>query len=544
MGPVAATWQKREQNARDVRAGRERGKRRAERSFTAMARSDQRLSQLPLTLRRADALPLQQQIALQIRQLVAKGILLPGTRVPSTRALADQLGVARNTTAIAYELLVSEGLLEVRSSAGTVVSDGLPEALAPAPQPGSSGVAARARAAAASLPERARPMRLFERGSPPLHDFRIGQIDEALFPLARVQALARRSLGRSTTLLGRYGDPAGLPRLRAAIVDHLRRTRGVRCAVEQVVIVAGAQEGLNLIARLLLAEGSDVVVENPCYEGAASVFASHGARLLPARVDEQGLLPDELAGVRASLAYVTPSHQFPLGFTLSLSRRLGLLDWAAVSGAYVIEDDYDSDFRYEGAPLMALSALDTHGSVIYLGTFSKSLGAGLRLGYAVFPEPLASAAVAAKSVMNNGHPALDQLIVAELLESGAFEQHVRRLRREYRLRRDTLVRALELHFGPGRIDGGEGGMHVAWHSPEWLPPAPALVEHARRRGVGVYSLESAPVHCAGLGGPAPGAQGQRLTRLAERLLLFGYPCLSPPSIQRAIAALASDLPAP
>jgi GntR family transcriptional regulator/MocR family aminotransferase len=519
-----------------------------------MARSDRRLTQLPLTLRRLDAPPLQQQIVEQIRQLVAKGILLPGTRVPSTRALAEQLGVARNTTTIAYELLVSEGLLEVRSSAGTVVSEALPEVLASAPLASSRPGSERASSAPPALRTMHQAMRLYERGRPLPFDFRVGQVDESLLPLGPLRAAARRNLEASVALLGRYGDPAGLPVLRAAIADHLRRTRGVRCAVEQIVIVAGAQEGLNLIARLLVRQGSEVVVENPCYEGAAAVFTSHGARLVPARVDERGLLPDELSGVRASLAYVTPSHQFPLGFTLSLTRRLALLDWAAESRAYVIEDDYDSDFRYDGAPLLALSALDTRGSVIYLGTFSKSLGAGLRLGYAVFPEALAPAAVAAKSVMNNGHPAFDQLLVAGLLESGSFEHHLRRLRREYRLRRDCLVHALERHFGPSRVDGGEGGMHVAWHVPEWLPPAPALVEHARQRGVGVYSLERAPVHYVahawGSGAPRSWLQGptssehrEGLDPLAQRLLLFGYPCLSPPRIQSALAALASDLPA-
>lgn len=507
-----------------------------------MARSDRRLSQLPLTLRRLDALPLQQQIALQVRQLVAKGILLPGTRVPSTRALAEQLGVARNTTTLAYELLVSEGVLEVRSSAGTVVSAALPEALLCAPSVSSPRAMAQTRSAESPrAPPRA--MRLYERGALPAYDFRVGQVDEALFPVTQMKAVARRCLEETGALLGRYNDPAGLPELRAAVAEHLRRTRGVRCGPEQIVIVAGAQEGLNLIARLLVGEGSEVVVENPCYEGAAAVFTSHGARLLPASVDEQGIRAEELAGVRASLAYVTPSHQFPLGFTLSLTRRLALLDWAAASGAYVIEDDYDSDFRYEGAPLLALSALDTRSSVIYLGTFSKSLGAGLRLGYAVFPEGLARAAIAAKSLMNNGHPAFDQRVVAALLESGTFERHVARLRREYRARRDTLVQGLERRFGSAHVDGVEGGMHLAWHVPEWLPPAATLAEHARRRGVGVYTLESAPVHCEGLPAPTPSEHCRGLECLRQRLLLFGYPCLSPASIENALALLARDLPA-
>jgi GntR family transcriptional regulator/MocR family aminotransferase len=491
-----------------------------------MARSD-RLSQLPLTLRRSADSPLQQQIVEQVRHLVAKGILVPGTRVPSTRALAEQLGVARNTTSIAYELLVSEGVLEAGSSAGTIVSRALPELLT-----GASASAARVlgnpvagKRQSARFTQHA--MRLYDQEPELLHDFRVGQVDEALFPLRTFRGLVRNKLEASAALLGHYGDPAGLPVLRAAIADHLRRTRGVRCSVEQIVIVAGCQEGLNLIARLLVGEGSQVVVENPCYEGASSVLSSHGARLLPTAVDDEGLSVEALSTARAVLAYVTPSHQFPLGFTMSLSRRLELLDWAAERGAYVIEDDYDSDFRYEGAPLQALQALDTRGSVIYLGTFSKSIGAGLRLGYAVFPEALARAALAAKSVMNNGHPAFDQVLVAEFLGSGAFERHLSRLRHEYRARRDCLLRELRRHFGECRVDGAEGGMHVAWHSPESLPPAAVLAERARGRGVGVYSLARAPVHYAGL------------ERLAARVLLLGYPCLSQARIQQAIATLAS-----
>jgi len=485
-------------------------------------------TQLPLTLRRRTAVPLQQQIVEQIRQLVLREVLTPGARIPSTRALAEQLDVSRNTVAIAYELLTAEGLIEVHPARGTSVSRRLPKAFAPAP----SGVASKARAAERlrpAVPVRMPALALRAPDGALLYDFRLGQVDDALFPERSFRQLFARRLEATLEPLARYGDPAGLEALRVAIADHLRRARGIRCSPDRVVVVAGCQEGLNLIARVLLSPGMDVVVENPCYQGAASVFESHGARLISAPVDEEGVCVAALSDVRATLAYVTPSHQFPLGFTLSLARRLELLDWASRTGAYVIEDDYDSDFRYEGSPLLALQALDSQSSVIYLGTFSKSIGAGLRLGYAVFPESLAAAAVAAKSIMNNGHPMLDQAVVAEFLASGAFDRHLRRLRHQYLSRRDCLLRQIERYFGPCRVDGIEGGMHVAWRLPEGAPTARVVQQLALQQRVGIYSLEAAPVH----------AEGSVLA--SDSTVFLGYPCLAPERIERAMAMVAETV---
>jgi GntR family transcriptional regulator / MocR family aminotransferase len=488
--------------------------------------AQQHPTQLPLTLRRRTAIPLQQQIVEQIRQLVLCEVLTPGARIPSTRALAEQLDVSRNTVAIAYELLSAEGLIEVHAAQGTSVSRRLPKAFAPA-APGCTAASAR-------TSERPRPallarvpaLALRAPDGDLLFDFRLGQLDDELFPERPFRQLLARRLEAPLESLARYGDPAGLEALRLAIADHLRRARGIRCSPDRVVVVAGCQEGLNLIARVLLSPGMGVVVENPCYQGAAAVFESHGARLIATPVDEEGLCVSALRDLRAPLAYVTPSHQFPLGFTLSLARRLELLDWASRTGAYVIEDDYDSDFRYEGSPLLALQALDSQGSVIYLGTFSKSIGAGLRLGYAVFPESLAAAAVAAKSIMNNGHPTLDQSVVAEFLASGAFDQHLRRLRHQYLTRRDCLLRQIERHFGPCRVDGIEGGMHVAWRLPEGAPTAQVVRQLALQQRVGLYPLQAAPVHAEG-SVPA-----------SDSTIFLGYPCLGPERIERALALVA------
>jgi GntR family transcriptional regulator/MocR family aminotransferase len=329
----------------------------------------------------------------------------------------------------------------------------------------------------------------------------------------------------------RYGDPAGLRDLRSAIADHLRLARGIRAEPEQVVIVAGCQEGLNLVARVLVTPGARAVVENPCYEGAALVLSSYGAKLVGAPVDDEGLcverLPDD-----ATLAYVTPSHQFPLGPTLSFARRLALLDWAARSGAYVVEDDYDSDFRYEESPLLALYALDRADSTIYLGTFSKSIGAALRLGYVVFPPALVGAATGAKALLDNGHPWLEQAAAAEFLKSGGFERHLHRIRRRYLSRRDCLLHELRRHFGRCHVDGVEGGMHVAWHLPEGAPSAHALEARLAREGVGVYSFATAPVHMLDPVGEA------------DSIVLLGYPCLAEERIRSAVERIARALDRP
>jgi GntR family transcriptional regulator/MocR family aminotransferase len=486
------------------------------------------LQQLPLTIRRNGDEPLQTQIADQIRQLVTMGILAPSSRIPSTRALSEQLGVSRNTVTLAYDLLTAEGLLEVESSAGTMVSRNPPAAFlrvgTASQTPSSTAMATPARKPTAAG---ARGPRVYDPHAGKLvYDFRMGQPDPALFPVATWHRLLITRIDRAGPSLVRYGDPAGLRELRVAIADHLRLARGIRCEAEQIVIVAGCQSGLNLVAKLLVSPGARTVLENPCYEGAALVMASHGAERVAGAVDDEGLCVEGLPS-EAALAYVTPSHQFPLGPTLSFPRRLALLDWAARAGAYVVEDDYDSDFRYEGSPLLALYALDRAESTIYLGTFSKSIGAGLRLGYVVFPPTLVDAAVGAKALLDNGHPWLEQAAVAEFLTSGGFERHLHRIRRRYLARRDCLLHELRHHFGPCRVDGVEGGMHAAWHLPAGAPSAPDLQARLAHEGVGVYSLASAPVHMAGR------------VDAADSVLLLGYPCLSEERIVRAVEHIAA-----
>jgi GntR family transcriptional regulator / MocR family aminotransferase len=274
------------------------------------------------------------------------------------------------------------------------------------------------------------------------------------------------------------------------------------------------------------------VTECPCYQGAAFVFESYGGHLVPVEVDADGLKVSALPRRIIALAYVTPSHQFPLGATLSLEKRLRLLDWARRSRAFIVEDDYDSDFRHHRAPLMALKGLDQEDCVVYLGTFSKAIGAGLRIGYMVVPRQLAGPAAVVKTLMDNGHAWLDQAILADFIASGAYDTHLRRIRKIYLARRDCLIESLRQSFGEVALSGLEGGMHLAWHVPEPLPPAWEIQQRARRQGVGVYPLAMAAAHDYGRYGAA------------DRTLILGYTALTEDLIRRGVALIAASLEEP
>jgi GntR family transcriptional regulator/MocR family aminotransferase len=297
----------------------------------------------------------------------------------------------------------------------------------------------------------------------------------------------------------------------------------------QVVVVNGIQEALNIIARLFVRAGTPVAIENPCYRGALSVFESYGAEMVPVPVDRNGIVVDQLPERSVSLVYVTPSHQFPTGETLPIQRRVDLLEWAKRVGAYVVEDDYDSDFRFDGPPLSALSGLDTSAVVIYLGTFSKSIGAGLRLGYLIVPMELVEAAVTVKAILNAGQSWLDQAVVADFLSNGAFARHLNQVRVVYRGRRDCLLSELRKHFGEVTVSGHQGGMHIMWHVPHTFPNAKVIETTALNHGVGVYSLRSAV------------AFDFSKTPYSERSLVLGYSALPEDHIIEGVSRLARAL---
>jgi GntR family transcriptional regulator/MocR family aminotransferase len=356
-------------------------------------------------------------------------------------------------------------------------------------------------------------------------DFRIGRPDKGLFPRNLWRRLTSEHFDTFSRTVSDYTDPSGHPLLRQAIAHHLRTARGIVCRPEQVIVTAGAQEGLNLTARFAGIHGKPAVLEDPCYRGAALAFLGLGGRLVAAAVGDDGLDTDRLPKEGACLAYVTPSHQFPLGVTMSAERRVALIAWARRTGTLLVEDDYDSDFRHNSSPLVALQALGPE-CVVYLGTFSKSIGPGLRLGYAVFPAHLAAAAGALKSVMSNGHPWLEQAVTAEFIASGVFEQHLGRMRKCYLERRDTLMRDLIRSFPSTSVSGFEGGMHLVWKLDETQPIAETLQTICRRVGVGIYSLVNGPAY--------------QIEHRAEydRLVLLGYAGLTTAQIVEAVKRVA------
>lgn len=485
--------------------------------------------QLPILVDASSSRSLQQQIADQIRELILAGKLVSGSALPASRALASDLRISRNTVIGAYQRLSEEGFLETREQIGTFVAPQLPQeqaAQASTPVLVDIDCATLHR----RLHFRSRGHRVFNPDAAISHDFWVGRVDPRLFPVRAWRQLLMDKLRTPSVELCRYGDPQGLPALRSAIATHIGGTRGIAADPDQILITNGIQEGLSLLARLLVGQDTEVVVEDPCYCGASSVFASHGARLRPVPVDDEGIDPAGLPSA-AALAYVTPSHQYPLGATLSMARREALLAWSYRCGAYLVEDDYDSDFQHGRAPLPALKSQDRNDHVVYLGTFSKSLGAGLRLGFMVLPAQLVKPALAAKALLNNCQPWLEQAALAAFIDKGGFAHQVRRLRRACAERRDHLCAAIEHYFPEARISGTQSGMHLVVTVPPHFAEARQIERAARRIGVGVYSVASSN---ARLFDPA---------RDLRRSLLFGYAALNEAEISEALLRLRRAAPA-
>ncbi len=476
---------------------------------------------------------LQQQVFESIRQQILTGRLNPGMLLPSSRLLSEQLGVSRNTIIYAYERLVAEGYLYSQRSVGTFVNPNLPDdSLMITDNTKSSNGIQQEEVHTKRHPVAfdGRVQALFN----PYHDqlnidFWVGRPDPHSFPNRTWRQLLLKNLEHSGSNMTEYHDPGGVLGLRKAIADHLRAARGIDTMPEQIIIVNGIQQALNLVARVLIKPGNVTTMECPCYQGAAFVMESYGAKLHPVPVDSQGLDTTLLPTKSVSLAYVTPSHQYPLGVTLSPERRIQLLNWAKQTGAYILEDDYDSDFRHQGSPLTAVAGQDQYGCVIYMGTFSKSIGAALRLGYVVAPQELVDPVRKAKALMDNGHAWLDQVVLRDFIVTGAYLKHLRRIRRTYLNRRDGLTTALQRYFGNVQLSGLEGGMHLVWHLPKSFPKSETVQKMAQDAGIGVYSLPAAAVY--DFGNKAH----------HDRTLLLGYSSVTEKQISDGIATLATTL---
>ncbi len=468
----------------------------------------------------ADGAPLHARIYRGLREAILSGKLAPGARLPSTRTLAVDLGVSRTTAEEAFAQLDAEGYLTRRVGDGTYVTVpkdgplGIPRAARPsggAPRPSLSG---RGRSMTrTSACEEPTTLRAFRAGLPALE----------AFPLEIWQRLLARRLRQSGRALLGYGEPAGYRPLREAIAVYLGAARGVSCTPEQVVVLSSSQQALDLAARVLLDAGDTAWMEEPGYLGARLALEAAGARLVPVPVDGYGL--DVAAGrsraPHARLAYVTPSHQYPTGVTLPLERRLALLAWAETAGAWILEDDYDSEFRYVGRPLAAIQGLDRSGRVLYVGTFTKVLFPSLRLAYLVAPRDLARAFATARTLTDGHAPTLPQAVLADFMAEGHFAAHLRRMRGLYRERRDALLDAAHRQLSDGvRLGPADAGLHVTAR----LPPGTddrALVARAPSLG-----LELLPLSRYYLG-PA-----------REPGLVLGYGGLPPAAIRHGVRTLA------
>ncbi|MEM6286994.1 MAG: PLP-dependent aminotransferase family protein [Bacteroidota bacterium] len=464
--------------------------------------------------------PTYERLASRLRDLVLTGHLASGLRLPASRVLARDVGVSRTTVEEAYARLLDEGFITRRQGSGTFVAE--IDLDRPTPLPASG-----------AAPQQARPL-LSEwaeqwvepADAPWVLCTSPCRADEEAVPIDTWRRTAARVLRDQGDALLAPPPPAGLPDLRHAIADHLASFRGLRCTAAQVVVTTGTQQALAVLGQVVLNAGDAVWMEEPGYVFARAALASVGAEVVSVPVDREGL--DVEAGMHraphARLAYVTPSHQFPTGAVMSVDRRLALLRWAEATGAWIVEDDYDSEYRHDGRPLAPLQSIDASGRVLYVGTFNKSLFPGLRVGYAVVPEALVGPLAQAVRLLGGGPPLITQATVAAIVADGTLASHLRRTRRLYRQRRDALVEAVEAAAIPG-VDLGptEAGLHVCL----WLPPGLDDAEAAQvvaTDGIGATALSTHSAHSATLA-PRGG-------------LVVGYGRADPPALRAAIKRLA------
>jgi GntR family transcriptional regulator/MocR family aminotransferase len=447
---------------------------------------------LDLILEENSLLPLYRQIYEKIRAMILSGQLPAGSRLPPSRSIAKQLNLARVTVTTAYEQLQVEGYVVSRVGAGTFVAESFPLDRQVSNSHNESFLPSFSQWGRRIL---ASPMVLDQNRANirPEIDFGFGRSFPHIFPYDTWRRLLARYLSTDDTMLSRYGTVAGFSPLRQAVADYLVRLRGVRCTAEEVVIVSGMQQALDILSRLLLNSGDEVLVETPGYIDAFELFRTFGAELRALPVDENGFPAERIpAGCQARFAFVTPSHQFPRGGNMPLARRLALLHWARQASALILEDDYDGELRYSEHPLAALQGLDKDGRVIYLGTFSKVLFPAMRLGYLVLPPTLLGPFLQAMQLVDRGAPTLTQAAVADFITEGHFERHLRRLRKVYGRRRQILVEELDQHLqGLVQYSTDEAGLHVMLYlAPQY--DETAVIREAALAGVGVYP--GAPYH--------------------------------------------------
>jgi len=490
-----------------------------------MAKTAGSAALLALPIDERSPTPLFRQVYEALRRATLTGRLAAGVRLPATRALAAELGVSRNTILNAYEQLLAEGYLVGRVGSGTYVAPDLPDDLLEArARPAElrprrhgrllSRRGARLAATLHPLPTRDGVQRAFRPG--------VAALDE--FPREEWMRLVRKRGRQLPWKLLDYGESAGYWPLREAIAAHVRAARAVRCEADQIIIVSGTQQAIDLCARLLLDPGEAAWIEDPGHLGTRYALAGAGIRVIPVAVDDEGI--DVADGIRrckcARLCCVTPSHQYPLGSTLSLPRRLALLEWARKADAHIIEDDYDSEFRYTGRPLASLQGQDRDGRVIYVGTFSKALFPSLRLGYLIVQPELVSAFATARALADGHSALLTQAVLADFISEGHFARHIRRMRSVYAERQEALLRAAKRELS-GFVDVAPSatGIHlIGW-----------LARDALDRQVSASA--------ARLGVEAPPLSAYRVRASRRGGLVLGYGGVNPRQIRDGVRTLAT-----
>ncbi len=485
---------------------------------------------IPINLDRERPQPLWQQLYDSLRQQVLNRQLVGGTRLPPTRALAKELGVGRNTINNAYDQLIAEGYLEARQGSGTFVSDQLPENLLRVRAEGPM-------TASKTLPKENKPPNLsryghkiatsnlqetIDRGAP--IPFRPGTPALDAFPFDLWRKLENKRWRKVSAELLAYGPTAGWPELREALANYLGPARGVRCAPEQIIITVGTQQAIMLTIRVLVNPGDTVWVEEPGYISARNLMAANGAKIAPIPVDGEGI--DVAAGQKiapqARLAYVTPSHQYPTGALMSLRRRLELLSWARENDAWILEDDYDSEYRFEGHPMSSLQGLDDGRRVIYAGSFSKVLYPSLRLGYMIVPPSLVEVLTMARLANDHSSPLITQAVVADFINDGHFARHIRQMRTVYQERQSVLIEAARsLLDGFLTIDAKPAGLHAM----AWL-----------NEGLNADKVEK---QFAAVGIETPSISKYSFGEPSRQGLVLGYGAFSPALIWQTIRKMAT-----
>jgi GntR family transcriptional regulator / MocR family aminotransferase len=476
------------------------------------------------TLDRSAPAPLFRQLYLQVKQAILHGTLGPGMQLPPTRELCRLLGVSRQTVLNAYDQLMAEGYLSGTVGKGTFIGSHLPIDVRESAPRGLMRPLSERGAGYAKAMERVR------HHDGKLRAFRVSMPDLDLFPFDVWSRLEARRWRHPDHHMG-YGDPAGFAPLRELLSVYLRASRGVNCTPDQIVITSGSQQGLFLLAHLLLAPGDKVWVESPGYQGASAPFAAAGAQVCAVPVDAQGM--DVAYGAErypdARMVFSTPSHQLPLGVTMTLQRRLELLRWAGANKAWIIEDDYDSEYRYTGPPLASLQGLDRADCTLYVGTMSKVLFPGLRLGYVVVPPAMVEPMVRVKAVLDRHNAIVPQMVLADFMAAGHFGRHIKRTREAYAERRRTLLAGIEARLAGDLVCGpSDSGLDLCVHFrrpyDELAVAQAALARGLEVRPLSYYTSQVATPECA----VGPG-------------LVLGFAAITPARIDEGLGVLTEVL---